>query len=93
VNLPDLIRTGGQHVVFDYRDFSGFGTGAPTDGRQAFGAAGVIASQGRQTYDLSTFLKLTVTGQGAVPITMDVSAAQGDPDLLGVFPETTQSRR
>jgi hypothetical protein len=56
VNLPDLIRTGGQHVVFDYQDFSGFGTGAPTDGRQAFLAAGIIASQGRQTYDLSGFV-------------------------------------
>jgi hypothetical protein len=56
VNLPDLIRTGGQHVDFDYQDFSGFGTGAPTDGRQAFLAAGIIASQGRQTYDLSGFV-------------------------------------
>ena len=56
VNLPDLIRTGGQHVVFDYQDFSGFGTSAPTDGRQAFLAAGIIASQGRQTYDLSGFV-------------------------------------
>lgn len=56
VNLPDLIRTGGQHVVFDYQDFSGFGTNAPTDGRQAFLAAGIIASQGRQTYDLSGFV-------------------------------------
>src|SRR6476660_648222 len=56
VNLPDLIRTGGQHVVFDYQDFSGFGTSAPTDGRQAFLAAGMIASQGQQIYDLSGFV-------------------------------------
>jgi hypothetical protein len=42
VNLPDLIRTGGQHVVFDYRDFSGFGTGAPSDGRRC--ACRVISS-------------------------------------------------
>ena len=27
--------------------------------------------------------QLTLTGQGTVPITMDVSAAQGDPDVLG----------
>lgn len=56
VNNPDLIRPGGQHVVFDYQDFSGVGTGAVTDGRQAFLAAGIVASQGNQTYDLSGFV-------------------------------------
>ena len=55
-NNPDLIRANGQHVVFDYRDFSGFGNGAPTDGREAFLDAGTIASQGNQTYDLSGFV-------------------------------------
>jgi hypothetical protein len=55
-NNPDLIRAGGQHVIFDYQDFSGFGTGAPTDGREAFLDAGTIASQGNQTYDLSGFV-------------------------------------
>jgi hypothetical protein len=52
----DLIRANGQHVIFDYQDFSGFGTGAPTDGREAFLDAGTIASQGNQTYDLSQFV-------------------------------------
>jgi Subtilase family/Peptidase inhibitor I9 len=55
-NNPDLIRAGGQHVIFDYQDFSGFGVGAPTDGREAFLDAGTIASQGNQTYDLSGFV-------------------------------------
>jgi hypothetical protein len=55
-NNPDLIRANGQHVVFDYQDFSGFGTNAPTDGREAFLDAGTIASQGNQTYDLSGFV-------------------------------------
>jgi hypothetical protein len=55
-NNPDLIRPNGQHVVFDYEDFSGFGTSAPTDGREAFLDAGTIASQGNQTYDLSGFV-------------------------------------
>ena len=55
-NNPDLIRSGGQHVIFDYEDFSGFGTNAPTDGREAFLDAGTIASQGNQTYDLSGFV-------------------------------------
>ena len=55
-NNPDLIRPGGQHVIFDYEDFSGFGTGAPTDGREAFLDAGTIASQGNETYDLAGFV-------------------------------------
>jgi subtilisin family serine protease len=53
---PDLIRPDGQHVVFDYEDFSGSGPGAPTDGREAFLDAGSIAAQGNQTYDLSGFV-------------------------------------
>ena len=55
-NNPDLIRANGQHVIFDYQDFSGFGTNAPTDGREAFLDAGTIASQANQTYDLSGFV-------------------------------------
>ena len=55
-NNPDLIRPGGQHVIFDFQDFSGFGQGAPTDGRESFLDAGTIASQGNQTYDLSGFV-------------------------------------
>jgi hypothetical protein len=55
-NNPDLIRANGQHVIFDYQDFSGFGVGAPTDGRESFLDAGTIASQGNQTYDLSGFV-------------------------------------
>jgi subtilisin family serine protease len=55
-NNPDLIRANGQHVIFDYQDFSGFGLAAPTDGREAFLDAGTIASQGNQTYDLSGFV-------------------------------------
>src|SRR5215472_15868134 len=55
-NNPDLIRADGSHVIFDYQDFSGFGVGAPTDGRESFLDAGTIASQGNQTYDLSNFV-------------------------------------
>ena len=55
-NNPDLSRPNGQHVVFDYQDFSGFGPGAPTDGRESFLDAGTIASQANQTYDLSGFV-------------------------------------
>ncbi len=55
-NNPDLIRANGQHVIFDYQDFSGFGNAAPTDGRESFLDAGSIASQANQTYDLSGFV-------------------------------------
>jgi hypothetical protein len=55
-NNRDLIRANGQHVIFDYEDFSGFGTSSPTDGREAFLDAGSIASQANQTYDLSGFV-------------------------------------
>jgi hypothetical protein len=52
----DLIRANGQHVIFDYQDFSGYGINSPTDGREAFLDAGTIASQANQTYDLSGFV-------------------------------------
>ena len=55
-NNADLIRANGQHVIFDYEDFSGFGTSSPTDGREAFLDAGSIAAQGNLTYDLSNFV-------------------------------------
>jgi subtilisin family serine protease len=55
-NNPDLIRANGQHVIFDYQDFSGFGPTAPTDGREAFLDSGTITSQGNETYDLSGFV-------------------------------------
>jgi hypothetical protein len=54
-NNPDFIRNGAS-VIFDYRDFSGYGNGAPTDGREAFLDAGSIASQANQTYDLAGFV-------------------------------------
>jgi subtilase family protein len=54
-NHPDLIRNG-QSIVYDYRDFSGYGNNAATDGREAFLDAGAIASQGNSVYDLSTFV-------------------------------------
>jgi hypothetical protein len=54
-NNPDLQRNG-HRIIFDFQDFSGFGNGAPTDGREAFLDAGAIAAQGAQTYDLSGFV-------------------------------------
>ena len=53
---PDLIRPDGQHVIFDYQDFSGQGPTGPSPGVDAFLNAGLIASQGNQVYDLSQFV-------------------------------------
>ncbi|HEX4011267.1 MAG TPA: S8 family serine peptidase [Solirubrobacteraceae bacterium] len=54
-NDPDFIRPNGQHVFVDYKDFSGFGTGADTDGGEAFLDSSSIAAQGRQVYDVSQY--------------------------------------
>jgi hypothetical protein len=56
IDNPDFLRADGSHVFTDYRDFSGEGPHAPTPGGEAFGDASSIAAQGRQVYDLSTFV-------------------------------------
>ncbi len=53
---PDLIRPNGQHVIFDYQDFSGQGPTAPSFALAAFLNAGLIGAQGNQVYDLSKFV-------------------------------------
>ncbi|HEY2505074.1 MAG TPA: S8 family serine peptidase [Streptosporangiaceae bacterium] len=53
---PDLIRPNGQHVIFDYQDFSGQGPTAPGPAVDAFLNAGLIAGQGNVVYDLSKFV-------------------------------------
>jgi hypothetical protein len=55
VNNPDLIRPDGQHVIFDYQDFSGQGPNTPTSGFANY-MAGVVAAQGNETYDLSNYV-------------------------------------
>jgi hypothetical protein len=57
-NNPDFIRPNGTHVFVDFKDFSGFGTSAPTSGAEAFGDASSIAAQGREVYDVSHFSAL-----------------------------------
>ena len=55
INDPDYIRPDGQHVFFDYKDFSGQGTGSPTGGVEANIDSGSIAAQGREVYDVSNY--------------------------------------
>ena len=51
---PDFIRNG-KSIFKDYVDFSGNGPGTQTGGEEAFGDASMIAAQGNETYDLSTY--------------------------------------
>jgi Subtilase family len=55
-NNPDLIRPNGQHVVFDYQDFSGQGPNGPSLAFASFLGAGLVAAQGNQVYDLSKYV-------------------------------------
>src|SRR4051794_5408597 len=89
VNNPDFIRPDGSHVFIDYRDFSGDGPNAPSPSAEAFGDASSIAAQGRQVYDLSTYVNplhplqpgCTFTVRGVAPgaslIGMKVFGAAG----------------
>lgn len=56
INNPDFIRADGTHVFTDYQDFSGEGPDAPSSAAEAFGDASSIGAQGRQVYDLSSYV-------------------------------------
>ncbi|MGH7869143.1 MAG: S8 family serine peptidase, partial [Candidatus Dormibacteraceae bacterium] len=55
INNSDLQRNG-KSIVYDYKDFSGYGNDTATNGEEAFLDAGAIAAQGNTTYDLSKFV-------------------------------------
>jgi subtilase family protein len=63
INNPDFIRPNGQHVFFDFKDFSGEGTAVPTGGGEAFLDASSIAAQGREVYDVSKYSDLPLNRQ------------------------------
>lgn len=93
---PDFVRPDGSHVFTDAQDFSGEGLGVPGDDREAFGDASAIAAQGRQTYDLSTFVNpadplphncdIRVLGMapGASLVALKVVASNGFGSTSGV---------
>jgi hypothetical protein len=66
IDNPDFIRSNGQHVFFDYKDFSGEGTGVATGGEEAFGDASSIAAQGREVYNVAGY------GPDGVKTTCDI---------------------
>ncbi len=60
-NNQDFIRANGQHVFVDYKDFTGFGTSAPTGGGEAFIDSSSIAAQGLHPYDISDYSALPLS--------------------------------
>ncbi len=55
VNNPDLVRKDGQHVIFDFQDFSGQGPNTAASGL-TMNFVSLIAAQGNQVYDLSKYV-------------------------------------
>jgi hypothetical protein len=54
-NNQDFIRANRQRVFVDYKDFTGFGTSAPTGGEEAFIDSSSIAAQGLHSYNVSNY--------------------------------------
>ena len=79
-NNPDFIRPNGQHVFVDFKDFSGFGTSAPTSGAEAFGDASAIAAQGREVYDVSHYSALPLNR----PCNIRVEGVAPGANLVGL---------
>ena len=77
---PDFIRPNGQHVVVDLKDFSGFGTSAPTAGAEGFGDASSIVAQGREVYDVSHFSALPLNR----PCNIRVEGVAPGANLVGL---------
>lgn len=79
---PDFVRPDGSKVFADYQDFTGEGTAVPGDDREAFGDASSVAAQGRQSYDLSSF----VNAGNALPAgcTARVRGIAPDVSLVGL---------
>jgi hypothetical protein len=77
---PDFIRPNGKHVFVDFKDFSGFGTSAPTSGAEAFGDASAIAAQGREVYDVSHYSALALNR----PCNIRVEGVAPGANLVGL---------
>jgi Peptidase inhibitor I9 len=85
-NNPDFIRPNGQHVIVDYKDFSGEGLNVPTGGEEEFGDGSSIAAQGRVVYNVKNYSALgpntncyiTVKGvaPGASLVALDVAGQE-----------------
>ena len=70
----------GKSVFVDYQDFSGDGPNAPTTGGEAFLDAGSIAAQGRQVYDVNSWL----VDKLAKPCPIRILGMAPGADLVGL---------
>ncbi|MGH2882091.1 MAG: protease inhibitor I9 family protein, partial [Solirubrobacteraceae bacterium] len=85
-NNPDFIRANGQHVIIDYKDFSGEGLNVPTGGEEEFGDASSIAAQGRAVYNVQNYsalgpnrkclIRVEGVAPGASLVALDVFGAE-----------------
>jgi hypothetical protein len=85
-NNPDFIRPNGQHVITDYKDFSGEGLNVPTGGEEEFGDASSIAAQGNVTYNVKgysavgpktdCYIRVEGVAPGASLVALDVAGEE-----------------
>jgi Subtilase family/Peptidase inhibitor I9 len=87
INNPDFIRPDGQHVFVDYKDFTGFGTAAPTGGGEAFIDSSSIAAQGNQSYNISNYSALPLSR----PCYVKVEGVAPGASLVGLIAFTGNS--
>jgi hypothetical protein len=85
-NNQDFIRPNGQHVITDYKDFSGEGLNVPTGGEEEFGDASSIAAQGTHTYNVKgysavgpnsdCYIRVEGVAPGASLVALDVAGEE-----------------
>jgi hypothetical protein len=83
IHNPDFTRNG-KSIFFDYQDFSGDGTAAPTGGGEAFLDASSIAAQGNGVYNI---------GSSARPCLIRIEGVAPGATLAGLkaFPSSNQA--
>lgn len=79
----------GKSAITDYRDFSGDGPTAPTNGDEAFLDASAIAGQGQHVYDVRKFGDAGPSVP--CPIRVEGAAPGADVDALKVFGQQNQT--
>jgi len=82
INNPEFTRNG-QSIFADYKDFTGDGPNAPTDGGEAFLDASSIAAQGNNVYDVS---KPVSAGGAGLLVNPAVSTASCRIRIRGMAP-------
>jgi hypothetical protein len=86
VSNPDFMRSSGNHVITNYKDFTGSGTSVITGGGEAFGDASSIAAQGRQVYNADAYVSVAQSqSKSCLPIRILGMAPGANMMALQVF--------